>query len=514
MKIFNRLRGGAFVLLVSGIICKFLGAFFRLPLTNLLGVEGIGIFQLVMSLYSCALVLTAGGVSTSLSKLISSARANEHTEKISKYLKQALFISVGVGLLIGLIFLIFGRYIALFQSISSASSYYLFILLLPLGAGLATLRGYFQGHQNMLPTAISQVIEQVFKFVFGLLFSYYFSKFGLAEGVFGAFLGVTISEAIALLYLFIHFAVKKQTKREIFSKEYERIVKKEFRSALFPLTISAAILPIVNAFEGLIIIPRLMRGGLTSSISTTLYGLQAGVAGALLNFPLIISIAVTTSLLPNISYHISRGDGGKRLIEKGLKTLLYLILPTTFGIVAISKPIFAFMYSDVTASMQDVAFNLMFYGAFSIIFTAIMQFVVMLLQANGEFNYILLITVLGGIVKAGLSFSLASISSINIYAILFGNIAMTTIVCLLGLFRLKRIVSFSLPAMQVATLLFGTFLMFVAVYTFVQSSYFSPIINILLGIFIGVIIYVVLTISYLIKLFPNYHAKSAFKKTK
>ena len=84
MKIFNRLRGGAFVLLVSGIICKFLGAFFRLPLTNLLGVEGIGIFQLVMSLYSCALVLTAGGVSTSLSKLISSARANEHTEKISK----------------------------------------------------------------------------------------------------------------------------------------------------------------------------------------------------------------------------------------------------------------------------------------------------------------------------------------------------------------------------------------------------------------------------------------------
>ena len=511
--VFSRLKGGAFILLISGIICKFLGAFFRLPLTNMLGIEGIGIFQLVMSLYSCALVLTSGGVSASLSKLISSARANERTEKISHYFKQALFTSVGIGLIIGLIFVIFGRYIALFQNIASASSYYLFILMLPLGAGLATLRGFFQGYQNMLPTAISQVVEQVFKFIFGLLFAYYFSKIGLAEGVLGAFLGVTISEAVSLLYLVIHYSIKNKNKKEVYSKEYARILRKEFNSALFPLTFSASVLPIVNAFEGIVIIPRLMHGGLTSQVATELYGLQAGVAGALLNFPLIISIAVTTSLLPNISYHISRGDGGKRIIENGLKILLYLILPTTFGIVAISKPVFAFMYSDMTSSMQAVAFNLMFYGAFSIIFTAIMQFVIMLLQANGEFNYILLITVLGGIVKAGLSFSLASVSSINIYAILLGNIAMTTIVCLLGLYRLKHIVSFSLPFMQILTLIFGTFLMYLAVYTFVASSYFSPIVNIIVGVFLGVIIYLVLTISYLMKLFPKYRTK-VFKKAK
>ena len=47
MKIFSRLKGGAFILLISGIICKFLGAFFRLPLTNMLGIEGIGIILYV-----------------------------------------------------------------------------------------------------------------------------------------------------------------------------------------------------------------------------------------------------------------------------------------------------------------------------------------------------------------------------------------------------------------------------------------------------------------------------------
>ena len=118
MKIsFRNVGGGAFVLLISGLICKCLGAFFRLPLTNMLGIEGIGVFQLVMSLYSFALVVTAGGVTASLSKLIGSARANGRMEKVGLYLKQALLVSVSIGLALGVLFLVFGRYIAIFQNI-------------------------------------------------------------------------------------------------------------------------------------------------------------------------------------------------------------------------------------------------------------------------------------------------------------------------------------------------------------------------------------------------------------
>lgn len=507
-KSLNKVGGGALILLISGVICKCLGAFFRLPLTNMLGIEGIGVFQLVMSLYAFALVVTSGGVSSSLSKLISSARASERTEKVRIYLKQALLISVGIGLGLGVLFLIFGKYIAIFQNIENPSSYYLFALMLPLGAGLATLRGYFQGYENMLPTALSQIIEQVVKFAFGLLFAYYFSKFGMVQGVFGAFLGVTLSELVSLIFLFIYYEVKKHGKKEIYSKEFFKSTRKEFNSANFPLTLSASILPLVNAFEGLVIIPRLVRSGLTSSFATELFGLQAGVVGAILNFPLIISIAVTTALLPNISYHISKGSGGKVIIEKGLKTLLYLILPTTFGMVAISKEVLDLVYNDMTPLLISIAFNLMFYGGFSIVFTALMQYIIMLLQANGQFNFILLITIIGGAIKATLSFTLSAIPSINIYAILLGNIAMTTLVCLLGLVKLKKLVSFSLPISQVAVLFFGTALMYLAVYTFVNSSYFSPIVNILLGVVLGVVVYVVLTISFLLKIFTRKKVKN------
>ena len=84
----------------------------------------------------------------------------------------------------------------------------------------------------MLPTAISQVIEQVFKFAFGLLFAYYFSKIGLAQGVFGAFLGVTISEVVSVLYLLNYYVAKnKDRKKEIYSKDFKRLVRKEFNHA-------------------------------------------------------------------------------------------------------------------------------------------------------------------------------------------------------------------------------------------------------------------------------------------
>ncbi|MGN1201629.1 MAG: oligosaccharide flippase family protein, partial [Candidatus Caccovivens sp.] len=156
MKIFKSNFGvGALILLLSGLVCKALGALFRLPLTNLLGIEGIGMFQLVMSLYAFALVLTSGGVTNSLSKLISSARARGQFQKISTYLWRALFVAIGIGTLIGLVFFFFGGFISNFQGIGQNKSYLLFLVMLPLGAGLAVFRGFFQGYENMLPTAIS-----------------------------------------------------------------------------------------------------------------------------------------------------------------------------------------------------------------------------------------------------------------------------------------------------------------------------------------------------------------------
>lgn len=496
----KRLGLSAVILLVSGFICKCLGALFRLPLTNLVGIEGIGIFQLIMSLYAFALVVTCGGVTNSLSKLISTARAKREYEKVTIYLKRALGVSVSIGLAIGVLFVLCGNWICALQGIGLNLSYKIFVVILPLGAGLATFRGFFQGYENMFPTATSQIVEQVFKFAFGLLFAFWFGKSGVNAGVFGAFLGITFSEIVPLSYLLVIYAIKNKKKDSLTDLSQIKFAKNEFDKANFPLTFSASILPLVNAFDGMIIVPRLLKAGLSSGAATKLFGLQAGVVGAILNFPLIISVAVTTTLLPNISYLISRGSGGKKTIEKGLKILLFLILPITFGVVAISKQALELVYTDMSGAILETAFSLMFYGGFAIVFTALMQYLTMVLQANGEFRYILAITLLGGGTKAILSFFLSAVPTINIYALVLGNISLSAIVCLLALAKLKRIVPFVVSFADMFTLIFATVAMFLTVYTFINANYFSLIPNILLAVAIGVVVYFVFTLPFSYKL--------------
>lgn len=485
----RRLGVSALVLVVGGFVCKCLGALFRLPLTNLLGIEGIGVFQLIMSLYSFSLVLTCGGVTASLSKLISSARARGEHAKISTYLKRSVIVSCLIGLLIGILFFFCGKFVAGFQGIASGSGYLLFVALLPLGATLAVFRGYFQGYENMFPTAISQILEQVAKFAFGLLFAFYFGKFGISQGVFGAFLGIVVSEVVSLIFLIGVFLFKKGETKKLQDLRLVKFAHREFDKVNFLLTLSASILPLVNAFDGLIIVPRLMDAGFSSGLSTKLFGLQSGIAGAFLNFPLIISVAIATTLLPNISYLISKGVRSTHIIEKGIKTLIFFLLPTTFGLVAISKQALPLVYTDLSGTMLQVVFELMLYGAFSIVFTALMQYFIMLLQANGNFKFIVIVTAIGGVIKGLSTVVLAGISAVNIYALVFGNILMSAFIATACLIKLKNVFKIRLNFWELLLMLFGTAVMSLTVYTFIQKDYFNLIVNLILAITLGCLVY-------------------------
>ena len=490
---------GALFLLSSGVICKAHGALFRLPLTNMLGFEGIGVFQIVMSLFSLALVVSSGGVSATLSKLISTARARKENVKVKSYLIRAFVVCVGIGLVLGLVFLSAGKGISHFQKIEENKSYLLFVLLVPLGSALAVLRGYFQGYENMLPTAISQVVEQVTMFAFGLLFAYVFARSGVAAGVFGSFVGVTISEAIALCVLFVWYFFKREKQpfeNDIFSR-------REFDRTNFTLTLSASILPFVNAFDGLVIVPQLMRAGFSNNMATKLFGLQSGAVGAILNLPLIISIAVATALLPNLSFIISKGRDPKRSIEKSLKALLFFVLPTTFGLVAISKQVFPLFYTSFQAEFLSVVFSLMLYGGFSIVFTAIMQLLLVISQAYGKLKYNLIALVVGGVVKANLSFFLASLPGVNIFALVFGNLALSGLVCVVLLAKLKQLTNFSLSFKDLVMLIFGTLAMFFTVYNFLQCDYFGATANLVVAILLGIVVYGVFTIGFVLKFFQK-----------
>ncbi len=489
----NNVGKGAFILVISGLVCKFFGGLFRLPLTNIIGIEGIGIFQMVMSIYSLALVFVSGGVTNALSKLVSSARARGDYNKINSYLGWALAFTLGVGALFSLAFLCFGGDLAVMQGArEGALSYKILTFLLPLGGLVGVFRGLLQGYENMTPTAVSQVIEQVAKLAFGLIFAYALFPKGLAMGVLGGFLGITLSEVFAVGYL----AVVAFRRVKV---SFDRGVRREFFSASLPLTFGGTVLPLTHAIEALVIVSLLVRSGLSQDSATALYGLQTGVVGAILNFPLIISLAVAVSLLPNLSYLIGKGEreAGRSLVAKAFSTMWFLLVPLVFGIMAVSKGLYPIIYPQTMEVYLGIAVNLTSVAGISIICTAIMQFLVSLLQASGLYNQSMFFHIIGGVAKLGLLFILAPIGRIGIFSISISNIVLSCIVSACALLKLGDLVK--IPFFDIALPLLSSFVMLLVVRIFL--SLVGGVLGLLGAVVIGMAIYFTLCLPLTTKYF-------------
>lgn len=478
----NSVGKGALILIASGFVCKFFGALFRLPLTNILGIEGIGVFQMIMSLYSLSLVFVSTGVQNGLSKLISSARACGDKDKLGAYLRQALFFSMSLSLAIGLIFAVLSKQIASLQgSINGAISYMLMLVLLPLGALIGVYRGIIQGYENMSPTAISQIIEQIAKFSFGLLFAYLLSRFGDSKGVFGAFLGITVSELLALVYL--AFVMLKKVRLNLTRVN----VKKDFYSTVMPLSLGNAIIPLTHAIEALIVVALLTQAGLSNEVATSLYGLQTGVVGAILNFPMVIALSVAMALLPKLSYLSTRKDldGQKIVINNSFNVMWFFLVPLVIGIVALSRVIYPIIYPNAIKGYLDVAVQLTMLGGISIVLSAIMQLLISILQAQGFFIYSMYFNIVGGGLKVLAIILLAPIKAIGIFALPISNIILYSIVSVCALIKLGSLVKvnffeFLLPILSSAV-------MFIVVKFMLDLL--PNILGVCLSIVAGVIVY-------------------------
>lgn len=496
---------GTISLIISGFLCKIIGALFRLPLTNIIGLKGIGIFQMIMSIYSLLLIIVSSGVTNSLSKLVSSSRADSKFGKIHSYLKEAITFSLISGLFISILIVIFSKQIASFQGISEGySSYLLFIFLLPLGGLIGVYRGIIQGYENMTPTAISQIIEQTTKFSLGLLLAYMLGRNSLSQGVLGAFLGITISEVIAFVYLFFS---SKKIKMPV---DDNLKLRKEFYHALLPLTFSNAIIPFSNAIESTFILSLLVVSGIGKDVGAVLFGLESGVVGAVLHFPLIISLSFSVALLPKISFLNQACDiqNQKETIQKSFRVMWFFLLPLTFGIVALSKEVFPIIYPSLLNGYLDTVLNLTLIGSFGVVLLALQQYFVMLVQAKGYFTASMIFTIIGAAVKLLLLFLLARNAAINIYAIPISNAIMSGVISILCLTKLTDVVK--IDFFDLVLPLLASLIMFLSVRVLI--SFVGGIAGTIISVILGGAVYFAACLPITLIIFKDFFIKLKTKR--
>ena len=207
----NGVIKGAVIIAAGGFIAKILGAIYRIPLTNLIGGHGIGLYQMVYPVYCILLTVSATGIPSSVATL--TAQRIERGESALPLLKKAVLLFAMIGVVSAAFMIAFAPALAKAQQSEEVLwGYYLLAPSVVLTSLISAFRGYFQGKNNMLPTALSEITEQAVKVGLGLSFAYFF-KDNLQKAVCSLLLAVTLSELAALVLMLVIFYRKKKERK-------------------------------------------------------------------------------------------------------------------------------------------------------------------------------------------------------------------------------------------------------------------------------------------------------------
>ena len=270
--------GGVAVLTLSSLLVKVIGVFYKIPLTYLLGDEGMGYFNSAYTIYAWLYMISTAGLPIGVSILISEADAIADAGRVKRVTRIAAILLLTIGSMTTAVMLLFSRSIA--ALLGSPDAAFCMIAIAPtlfLICVSSLFRGYFQGFQCMVPTAVSQLLEAIGKLALGLVFARMAQEKGLALPTVCAFaiLGVTVGTAISTLYLSIRFFLTKKRFRYTESHaqpmmrgEGKGILHRLIKIAL-PVTVSASVMSLTGLIDLGMMIRRLVAIGYSRSEGTT-----------------------------------------------------------------------------------------------------------------------------------------------------------------------------------------------------------------------------------------------------
>jgi stage V sporulation protein B len=400
---------GTLLLILAGLITRILGFINRIVIARVMGQEGVGLYMMAVPTFLLAVTLTRLGLPIAISKLVAEADSSGDRSKVKKILIVSLAITGILSLIITLALFIAAPLLSKYFFTDPRTFWPLIAIapVVPVIAVSSVLRGYFQGLQNMRPSAYSQVIEQVVRITLVALLTGLFLPYGVEFAAAGAMISVVLGELASLLYMFSMFKVKKKMNiRTGFFKQLNggKNTLKELLNIALPTTGSQLIGSVSYFFEPIVVARSLLIAGVTTNVATAQYGELAGYVIPLLFLPTFITYSLSVSLVPAISE--ANAQKKYHLIEHRLNQALKLSM-LSGGIAAVitfvfAVPIMDLMYHSPTSAsyikiMTPFFFFLYFQGPLQAV-----------LQALDLARAAMINSLIGALVKLAAIFALAT----------------------------------------------------------------------------------------------------------
>lgn len=319
----------AAIVTVFSTIEKMMSFFYRVVLSRIIGAEGIGIYQICLSVFAVFLTAASSGIPVTVSRLMAKNNAvndirGKHSA-VTAGVVGTLIFTVPMAIL-----LFFGRN-ALGFLFSDDRCKDIFLLLLPgliLTSVYAVMRGSFWGNKQFVPYSVIELLEDAVMVILGCILVY-----GVADPVLGA-RRATIAVAVSYVFSFIVSLFWYFHKGGKFVNPKRQL--KPLFSASMPITAMRTSTSLLNSAVAILLPVLLMQAyGLTNSEAISLYGIAIGMSLPILFIPSSLIGSISVVVAPELSenYYKKRTAQVKFDVEKSIRAAIFiatLIVPVLF----------------------------------------------------------------------------------------------------------------------------------------------------------------------------------------
>ena len=439
------------ILAAAGLIVRLIGLLYKIPMTRILGDEGIGYYNTAYEIYNIGLILSSYSLPLAVSKLIAKKEQEDKPGDADRVFDCGIAVGVFSGGLMTALLVFGANWIAsrIFNSPGSALPLQVMAPTILVFAVMGVFRGYFQGHGDMIPTSVSQIIEQVVHAGVSIWASYDFMRrfadtdnpasYGAAGGTLG-----TLAGALAAFALLAVLMAREGRNRRIAAKigatesrgEILRLLLLTFAPIILSQFVYQLSGSVDNAMFGLI-----MGGkGLDESQRLSLLGIYGGKYRLLTNVPVAIASSLGASMIPSIvASRVRREqDTVREKIHLTIKFNMLIAIPCAAGMFFLASPVMRLVFGDG----REMTARLLMLGASAVIFFSLSTVTNAVLQGIDLMRKSVTHSAISLAIHAVLVYVMLEKLNLGVYGLVIGNVTFALVVCILNWLAIGRALSY------------------------------------------------------------------------
>lgn len=450
----NILRQGT-ILAMAGILVRIIGMFYRIPLANIVGDEGNGVYSVAFNVYNIALILSSYGLPMAVSKMVSaSLTKNEYKNTKRIFVSSLIFACVSGGLAAAVLFfgaewlsrVVYSGYSGIEMPLKVLAPT-VFIV-----AVLGVLRGFFQGHGNMVPTAVSQVFEQIVNAVVSIVAAWMLvsAHAGTADiagyGAMGATLGTCFGALTALLCVFVWYMTRRKdfNAKVVASADKLKGYKEIYRMIVFttiPIILGQTFNQISAMFDDIIFGNVMAYKGVSAEVISGSSGVYNSIYVLMTGIPMGVASALASSALPSIVKSYTRDDDQevREKIHSVIKFNMMIAIPSAVGLCVLGEPVVQMIFPRLDYVTGG---NMLRMGSLAVVFYAISTVTSSILQALDKMRKPVVHSAISLVVHVVLVTALIVFTDLQAYALVIGYMTFPVIVGVLNMIEISKTVDY------------------------------------------------------------------------